>query len=238
MNQGRLLNQKLKRKFPEKTMQWHCCPRSTMQWLQLNMGSLCFRFGTAKCIVYTYHPVYPRLSPIMSSEATTHAAHGLTPEQFELCMQCSDRWKNPASEDGWVLSHNAIRQDLRDFDAVLTTLCAQQSPLTAWQLSTVTKYWNCIEHQVTHHHDDEERLFMPLMETRFQVPPKMGADHRVRVPPTLVFPLWNEVFIVVMWFTYCSNCWSLCVVCGRQWRAWPRRATPRLWLRFVPPLTQ
>ena len=33
-------------------------------------------------------------------------------------------------------------------------------------------------HQVHHHHDNEEKIFFPMLAYRIQLPPKMTADHK------------------------------------------------------------
>jgi hypothetical protein len=105
--------------------------------------------------------------------------HGLTPKQYEACMRVSEKWPQPAHRDGWVLAHNAIRLDMRDFANAIATCVSQGGNLTPWQVDVIQNTWKAFEHQVHHHHDNEERLFFPFMATRVTLPPKMSADHKV-----------------------------------------------------------
>lgn len=89
-------------------------------------------------------------------------------------------WKVPPSEDGWVLSHDALRLDLQDMQRLLDSLSSQAAagrPLQPWQLKAALHAWRYHEHMLRVHHQTEEELYFPLLRTRFEVPQKQSADH-------------------------------------------------------------
>lgn len=64
------------------------------------------------------------------------AAHGLSDKQLADCMAPNARWAHAASQDGWVLAHDALREDMKDLHAAVEALLAQAAAgkaLTAWQ---------------------------------------------------------------------------------------------------------
>ncbi len=63
--------------------------------------------------------------------------HGLTPEQYEACMKASDRWHKAASDEGWVLAHNALRLEMDEFAAALAALAGQA--INKWQVNIARK---------------------------------------------------------------------------------------------------
>lgn len=89
-------------------------------------------------------------------------------------------WVVPPSDDGWVLSHDALRLDMEDLQRLLDALSAQVAagrPLEKWQLEAAQGAWRYHAHMLTVHHDTEEQLYFPLLRTRFEVPDKQSADH-------------------------------------------------------------
>ncbi|GAB4820685.1 hypothetical protein N2152v2_007731 [Parachlorella kessleri] len=89
-------------------------------------------------------------------------------------------WVLPAENDGWVLSHNALRLDLKDFDRLLVALRSQLAagkPLEAWQADAIRRYWKQAVHMLVVHHDSEEELYFPLMRTKFPVDAHQTSDH-------------------------------------------------------------
>ncbi|KAL4443791.1 hypothetical protein ABPG75_011528 [Micractinium tetrahymenae] len=90
-------------------------------------------------------------------------------------------WRVPPEQDGWVLSHDALRLDLADLQRLLDALAAQAAagrPLQRAQVEAAAAAWRYFEHMLGVHHDTEEELYFPLLRTRFEVPQKQSADHR------------------------------------------------------------
>ncbi|PSC71488.1 hypothetical protein C2E20_5000 [Micractinium conductrix] len=90
-------------------------------------------------------------------------------------------WKVPAEQDGWVLSHDALRLDLSDLERLVDALqvaAAAGRPPSAEQLAVARAAWQYHAHMLTVHHDTEEELYFPLLRTRFAVPDKQSADHQ------------------------------------------------------------
>lgn len=90
-----------------------------------------------------------------TAEEPVPMSHGLTPEQVAACMVPNKNWPRGPEQDGWVLSHNAIRLDLVDFTAAFQTLSGSGGALTQWQVATVTSVWKEFERTTHSHHDHE-----------------------------------------------------------------------------------
>ncbi|KAI7839309.1 hypothetical protein COHA_007007 [Chlorella ohadii] len=88
-------------------------------------------------------------------------------------------WVVPPSDDGWVLSHDALRLDMEDLQRLLDALSAQARALcNRWcHVGRPELAWRYHAHMLTVHHDTEEQLYFPLLRTRFEVPDKQSADH-------------------------------------------------------------
>lgn len=56
---------------------------------------------------------------------------------LEKLLDANERWPRSSKEDGWVMSHEAIRMDLRDLAASVEALSktAAGSGLQSWQVS-------------------------------------------------------------------------------------------------------
>ncbi|KAG2489353.1 hypothetical protein HYH03_012183 [Edaphochlamys debaryana] len=109
-------------------------------------------------------------------------ALNMTQEDFEAIMAADGtRWKHSGCQDGWKLSHDAIR---RDMDALLSglertrALVESGRALEAWQVAHMQLLVKDMYHNVHAHHDHEEEIFFPWMESRVVVPPKMSSDHK------------------------------------------------------------
>ncbi len=46
---------------------------------------------------------------------------------------------------------------------------------------------------VHHHHENEEKIFFPVLASRITLPPKMSADHTVRL--VILLPGWGVVVL-------------------------------------------
>ena len=65
--------------------------------------------------------------------------HGLSDKQLADCMAPNARWAHAASQDGWVLAHDALRADMGDLQSAVEALLAHAAAgkaLTAWQVRT------------------------------------------------------------------------------------------------------
>ncbi|KAG2489354.1 hypothetical protein HYH03_012184 [Edaphochlamys debaryana] len=101
--------------------------------------------------------------------------------ELERILAPNKAWPHPAHQDGWKLSHDAIR---RDMDALLSglertrALVESGRALEAWQVAHMQLLVKDMYHNVHAHHDHEEEIFFPWMESRVVVPPKMSSDHK------------------------------------------------------------
>ncbi|KAG1661600.1 hypothetical protein FOA52_000775 [Chlamydomonas sp. UWO 241] len=121
----------------------------------------------------------------------------LTEEEIDACMATGPDWPHPGKMDGWFKSHQALRADMKDLaealEAVAAGICGASSaddviagtgggvPLEKWQVANLQKYWPIFYRSMVMHHDHEEKLFFPFLETKFKLPPKMTADHKALI---------------------------------------------------------
>ncbi|KXZ53171.1 hypothetical protein GPECTOR_7g1063 [Gonium pectorale] len=108
-------------------------------------------------------------------------ALGMDQQTLEKHMATSAAWPFPGHLDGWKVSHNAIRFDMENMLAAIVKTKAQVDggkPLAEWQVEAFKVVMGDLHHTVHKHHDHEEEIFFPWMESRFKVPEKMGTDHK------------------------------------------------------------
>lgn len=90
-------------------------------------------------------------------------------------------WYYPKEQDGWFHAHNALRADLTALQSMLDLFEAQLKggiELSPVQRKTATRFLDCFLKFLHHHHHNEDDIATPYLATRFQVPEKIGADHK------------------------------------------------------------
>lgn len=105
----------------------------------------------------------------------------ISPEELKEVMGVNPKWSYRAELDGWVKAHEAVRADLADLLSALTAWknrIEKGQAAAQWEVSNLKEYFSIFEHNVHHHHDSEEKILFPFMETRVKLPPKMSADHK------------------------------------------------------------
>ena len=89
-------------------------------------------------------------------------------------------WKYPAEKDGWMLSHNMIRQEVNELIAGLKTVSSKYSnSAPEWVVDSIKKIWSHHYDVVMDHHRNEEEIMNPFIRTRVNFPDKFEADHEV-----------------------------------------------------------
>lgn len=102
------------------------------------------------------------------AEISTYAKGGFAPDKESM-------WTYPATSDGWYRIHNTIRAEMVKFRACLGATAA--SPLVAWQVSSLQKYWAGHDALVHVHHFHEDKMFTPMLKERVEYPVKLEDDH-------------------------------------------------------------
>uniref|UniRef100_A0A7S2XF40 Hemerythrin-like domain-containing protein n=1 Tax=Lotharella oceanica TaxID=641309 RepID=A0A7S2XF40_9EUKA len=99
--------------------------------------------------------------------------------------QIDESWDDfPLKEDGWVMSHEALRKNMREFKEVLEVINGvandsknAENPELGWMTSNIAE-WYPFFHKLVHaHHDHEEETFFPFVKERVELPPRFSADH-------------------------------------------------------------
>ena len=83
-------------------------------------------------------------------------------------------WKMPESETGWVLAHNAIREEIKSMKNALNML---KLPLRNWQIQFIKKWWDGHYIHIMEHHKNEDNQLNPFIKTRVNYPDKLETDH-------------------------------------------------------------
>lgn len=87
------------------------------------------------------------------------------------------RWLADGTQGAWALMawstavSTAVAQSHGRGGSLAKDSCAQTAHLLR---STATQ-------EVHNHHDHEEKIFFPWMETKVKLPPKMSADHKTLI---------------------------------------------------------
>lgn len=87
-------------------------------------------------------------------------------------------WKHPASEDGWMHAHNALRGELKDFVDAIQVYKQRSGDANEWAITAIQKIWK--EHMIHMHahHGSEDDIMTPFMMTRINLPEKLTDDHK------------------------------------------------------------
>mmetsp|Transcript_20007 Transcript_20007/g.29966 ORF Transcript_20007/g.29966 Transcript_20007/m.29966 type:complete len:237 (+) Transcript_20007:59-769(+) len=82
----------------------------------------------------------------------------------------------PEKEDGWVMSHDALRRNMNDFVKAMKNV--EEKKDNEWMIGSLMKWWPFFVKLVEAHHDHEESIFFPWMSERVKLPQKFSADHK------------------------------------------------------------
>ena len=86
----------------------------------------------------------------------------------------------PPGENGWTRSHDAIRADLKDTATVFEVLLAAAGAgeCQEWMGSNLVTWYQFVSDFIVAHHDHEERIFFPLIETKVKLAERFTSDHK------------------------------------------------------------
>lgn len=93
-------------------------------------------------------------------------------------------WPFSADEDGWVMAHNTIRKDMKDFEQALATVVQgmkQGAALEDWQASHIAKYFAVMYGFIHHHHEIEEEIVFPCMKKKCELGERLSSDHKTLI---------------------------------------------------------
>ena len=107
-------------------------------------------------------------------------------------------WTYPASDDGWIKAHDAIRYEVDTFLRALESFVLSFSKLSAnttnntntsntststnlpeWTTHAIEIFWRHHEKHVSNHHSNEDDIMNPFMKKRVNLPQKLEADHEI-----------------------------------------------------------
>ena len=83
-------------------------------------------------------------------------------------------WKIPPEKTGWVLAHNAIREEISSFLHALEKI---NSTLKKNQIIAIEKWWKGHSIHIYEHHSNEDQYFNPFIRQRINYPEKLESDH-------------------------------------------------------------
>lgn len=83
-------------------------------------------------------------------------------------------WKMSESETGWVIAHNAIREEIKSMKNALDKLIL---PLKKWQIECIQKWWDGHYIHIIEHHKNEDEQLNPFIKSRVNYPDKLETDH-------------------------------------------------------------
>ncbi|CAB9528391.1 expressed unknown protein [Seminavis robusta] len=93
-------------------------------------------------------------------------------------------WKYPKDHDGWVHAHNTIRGDLQTaedcFQAIQGRKRAEDPSsmtLKAWEVDCLQTVFDAHYEFVKMHHENEDHIITPWLNTRINLPAKLTDDH-------------------------------------------------------------
>ena len=88
-------------------------------------------------------------------------------------------WNHTVPEDGWTKAHDALRGEIDGFQAALAATSARlagKAP-SAWEVAAMQRWWKSHAVHIHSHHENEDDMYAPYLNTRFNYPDKLQADH-------------------------------------------------------------
>lgn len=70
-------------------------------------------------------------------------------------------------------AHDAVRLDMTMFRRALQRVDIAQD----WHVENIAQWFAIFAHNVHHHHENEEKVFIPWLNTKVAVPEKVSSDH-------------------------------------------------------------
>jgi len=111
--------------------------------------------------------MYSSFSPFHASESTQILSKVITAPK-DWC------------DEGLLIPHEAVRQDLFDADEALQSL--KNDETAAWKLANFYTWYREYHYpNIHHHHDAEEHIYFPWMRSRCVLPEKLAKDHEFLV---------------------------------------------------------
>jgi hypothetical protein len=93
-----------------------------------------------------------------------------------------DTWGYPATKDGWMHAHNAIRGELNDLSEAIKSVATKYPNGTpSWAIDSIKTLWNAHEIFIHAHHGNEDIIMTPFLMTRIKLPDKLESDHKIVV---------------------------------------------------------
>lgn len=92
------------------------------------------------------------------------------------CLPTSQVHQNPQGwqEEGILFPHEGVRFLLQELSTAVRTM----DPLPTWKWENLAVWYQDYFYSVVHHHHDaEEAIYLPWIETRVRVPGKVSSDH-------------------------------------------------------------
>ena len=71
-------------------------------------------------------------------------------------------WKMSESETGWVIAHNAIREEIKSMKNTLDKLIL---PIKKWQIECIQKWWDGHYIHIIEHHKNEDEQLNPFIKS-------------------------------------------------------------------------
>jgi hypothetical protein len=84
-------------------------------------------------------------------------------------------WTYPPEKDGWVMSHLALKNEIRIFGEAFESI--KSRALLDWEVNSIqTAFAGHYQHVTWHHHDEDENV-VPFFKKRFAYPERLESAH-------------------------------------------------------------
>ena len=98
-----------------------------------------------------------------------------------------------AGKDGWMHAHNSLRDEMRNLVEALEVTHGRRASLEEWEVKCIKRAWAAHEVHVHSHHNNEDAIMVPYLETRFKYPDKVCFHTSIILPRarkflTYIFP--------------------------------------------------
>ncbi|GKY92972.1 hypothetical protein MPSEU_000265800 [Mayamaea pseudoterrestris] len=86
-------------------------------------------------------------------------------------------WTYPMKEDGWVLSHNALRNEAAKLKAAVAALQARGGVKEEWEIKALQTAAAAHLDHIHGHHSSEDDIMTPFITKRAKYPDRLTEDH-------------------------------------------------------------
>ena len=85
-------------------------------------------------------------------------------------------WTYPKEEMSWILAHNALRAETKEFRQAFEAIQKRGGIKSAWEVKAIQEAFTAHYIHIHAHHSNEDDILTPFLMTRAKLPEKVSSD--------------------------------------------------------------